>query len=143
MFRSFVEDEKLHAKRLRLLLSNQKELVQSKEKTDTNPKKRMNTIFREMGEELKKKVNINTNDIEAVKLAIEVEGKGIQFYEQAARDATNGMDRDTFLFLATEERTHYSILKNTLEFLEKAELQEAGNEGRIYDVWMNMVNKII
>jgi len=141
MFKSFVEDEKLHAKRLRALLSNQDETIQAKDKSAVSPRERLVTIFRTMGEELKKKVNVNTNDIEAVKLAMGIEEKGIKFYEQAAKETRDKKDSETYRFLAGEEKTHFSILKNTLEYLENNELWEAESEGRIYDMWMNMVNK--
>lgn len=141
MFRSFVEDEKSHLKRLRSLLSVRKENDQIKEKDAVHPKERLITVFRKMGEELKRKVTMNTNDIEAVKLAMGLEEKGIEFYEQASREASDVKDSEIYRFLAGEEKTHFSILKNTLEFLEKTELWEAENEGRIYDMWMNMVNK--
>ena len=141
MFKSFVEDEKLHAKRLRALLSNQSETVKAEDKSAVNPRERLVTIFREMGNELKKKVNVNTNDIEAVKLAMGIEKEGIKFYEQAAKEIDDKKDSETYRFLAGEEKTHFSILKNTLEYLENTELWEAENEGRIYDMWMNMVNK--
>ncbi|MBI2556121.1 MAG: hypothetical protein HYW13_01635 [Planctomycetes bacterium] len=94
-----------------------------------------------MGSELKKKVNVNTNDIEAVKLAMGIEEKGIKFYEQAAKETCKNKDSETYRFLAGEEKTHFSILKNTLEYLENTELWEAESEGRIYDMWMDMVNK--
>lgn len=141
MFKSFVEDEKLHAKRLRMLLPAQAEPAQVTEEDTQTPRERLTTIFREMGEELKKKVHAGTNDIEAVKLAMGIEENGIKFYEQAARDAASVKDRETFRFLAGEEKTHFSILKNTLEYLENTELWEAEEEGRIYDMWMTMVNK--
>lgn len=141
MFKSFVEDEKSHVKRLRSLLSARKEENQAKEKGAVNPKERLVTVFRKMGEELKKKVDVNTNDIEAVRLAMGLEEKGIEFYEQAAQEASDRKDSETYRFLAGEEKAHFSILKNTLEFLEKTELWEAENEGRIYDMWMSMVNK--
>lgn len=141
MFRSFVEDEKSHVRRLRSLLSARREENQAKKKDTVSPNERLVTIFRKMGEELKKKVDVNTNDIEAVRLAMGLEEKGIEFYEQAAREASNRKDRETYLFLAGEEKAHFSILKNTLEFLEKTELWEAESEGRIYDMWMSMVNK--
>ena len=48
MFKSFVEDEKLHAKRLRALLSNQDETIQAKNKSAVNPRERLVTIFRTM-----------------------------------------------------------------------------------------------
>ena len=143
MFRSFVEDEKLHVKRLRALLSTDKKAIQIKEKDAIAPRERLLTIFQEMGDELKKKVNANTNDIEAVRLAMGIEEKGIKFYEQSAKEANDVKEKETYHFLAGEEKTHYSILKNTLEYLENTELWEAENEGRIYDMWMNMVNKKI
>lgn len=141
MFKSFVEDEKLHAKRLQALLSNQNETVQVKDKSAANPRERLITIFQNMGDELKKKINVNTNDIEAVKLAMGIEEKGIKFYEQAAKETIDKKDNETYRFLAGEEKIHFGILKNTLEYLENTELWEAESEGRIYDMWMDMVNK--
>ncbi len=143
MFKSFVEDEKLHAKRLKALLSTYKEATQTKEKDEKNPKERLATIFKNMGGELRKKVNPNTNDIEAVKLAIGVEENGITFYEQASKDTKDAKESETYKFLAGEEKTHLNILKNTLKYLENTEMWEAENEGRIYDMWMNTVNKKI
>ncbi|MDE1890145.1 MAG: ferritin family protein [Planctomycetota bacterium] len=143
MFRSFVEDEKLHAKRLRALLSAGKQAIQTKGKDAVDSRQRLLTIFQEMGDELKKRVTVNTNDIEAVRLAIEIEEKGVVFYEQAAKETNDGKEKETYRFLAGEEKTHYSILKNTLEYLENTELWEAENEGRIYDMWTNIVNKKI
>lgn len=141
MFRSFVEDEKSHIKRLRALLSDHSEKNQTQEKSQASPRKRLITIFRQMGEEVIKKVDAGTNDIAAVKLAMELEEKGVEFYEKAAREAHDAVDRETYRFLAGEEKVHFSILKNTLEFLEKTELWEAEHEGRIYDMWIDMVNK--
>ncbi|HHT9110617.1 MAG TPA: ferritin-like domain-containing protein [Candidatus Brocadiaceae bacterium] len=140
MFKSFVEDEKLHAKRIRLLLSSPPEI---EKKDGKNPQERLSTIFREMGEELKKKVNVNTNDIEAVRLALKIEEDGIRFYEKAVKDTTDGKEREMYRFLAGEEKVHLGILKNTLEYLENTELWDAEDTGRIYDMWMNMVNKMV
>ncbi|GAB63373.1 MAG: DUF2202 domain-containing protein [Candidatus Jettenia sp.] len=141
MFRSFIEDEKMHAKRIKTLLFTHKEAVQEREKTAINPKERLINIFQDMGDELKQKVNANTNDIEAVKLAITIEENGIKFYEQAAKDAHDRREKDVYHFLASEEEIHCTILKNTLEYLENTELWEAENEGRMYDLWVNMVSK--
>ncbi len=141
MFKSFAEDEKSHAKRLRALLSNDKEASPSGEKDAAHPGERVVTIFQKMGRELKNKVDVNTNDIEAVRLAMKMEESGTKFYEQAAKDARNIKDAETYRFLANEEKIHGAILKNTLECLENSEKWEAEKEGRIYDVWMNMINK--
>jgi len=143
MFKSFVEDEKLHAKRLRALLAVHKEKDQTQEMGAASPRERLITIFQKLGEELKKKVSATANDIEAVRLAMGLEEKGIEFYEEAAEETRDEKDRETYRFLAGEERAHFNILKNTLEFLKKTELWEAGNEGRIYDLWMSVVNEKI
>lgn len=140
MFRSFVEDEKLHAKRLRLLLTAHNEISQLEEDSSSNPKERLLSIFQKIGDELKKEVHANTNDIEAVKLAMGIEENGIRFYEEASEKTIDTRDKEVYHFLAGEEKMHYSILKNSLEYLEKMELWQAENDGRIYDLWMNIVN---
>ena len=89
MFKSFVEDEKLHAKRLRSLLSTQSKSIPASEKSTVTPRERLVTIFQNMDDELKRKINVNTNDIEAVKLAMGIEEKGAKFYEQAAKETDN------------------------------------------------------
>ncbi len=70
-----------------------------------------------------------------------IEENGIKFYEQAAKDAHDRREKDVYHFLASEEEIHCTILKNTLEYLENTELWEAENEGRMYDLWVNMVSK--
>ena len=124
MFKSFVEDEKLHVNDI------------------INPKERLTTIFQKMGDELKKKVNPSTNDIDAIKLAIEIEENGIKFYEKYAKEAVDAKEKETYRFLAGEEKTHLDILKNSLEYIQNTELWEAEKEGRIYEMWINMINKI-
>ncbi|MDR4509960.1 MAG: ferritin family protein [Candidatus Brocadiaceae bacterium] len=141
MFRSFVEDEKLHAKKLRILLSANEEAMQTEEESEVTVKERLVTIFQELGEELKERIGVGANDLEALKLAIEIEESGVRFYEQAAKDADNIKNRETYRFLVGEEKTHLDILKNSLEYLENKERWEVGNEGRIYEQWMSVVNK--
>jgi rubrerythrin len=140
MFKSFVEDEKLHVKRLKTILSD-KRTSQTDVNDITNPKERLMTIFQKMGDELKKKVNPSTNDIDAIELAIEIEENGVMFYEKSAKEAMDAKEKEVYRFLAGEEKTHLDILKNALEYIQNTELWEAESEGRIYDMWMNMVNK--
>src|SRR3990167_4409466 len=115
MFKSFVEDEKLHAKRLRALLSTQNDTIQAKGKSAANPRERLITIFRNMGDELRMKINVNSNDIEAVKLAMGIEAKGIKFYEQAAKESQDKKESETYRFLAGEEKTHFRSEEHTSE----------------------------
>ncbi|MCF6149241.1 MAG: ferritin family protein [Candidatus Kuenenia sp.] len=143
MFRSFAEDEKQHIKRIQALLPAEKESIPSEEKVADSPKERLITVFQSMGDELKKTVTVSTNDIEAVKLAIKLEEEGLKFYEKAANESTDEKEKKSFHFLAEEEKIHLNVLKNTLEYIEDKERWEAEKEGRIYDLWMDMINKKI
>jgi rubrerythrin len=143
MFRSFAEDEKLHAKRLKALLSAPEAPAKSQGKKEESPQIRLVTVFRKMGEELKGKTIAGANDIDAVKLAMEAEEKGIVFYEKAAKEAGGPKEREIYTFLAGEEKTHLGILQNTLDYLKNTELWEAESEGRIYDMWIDMIHKRI
>jgi rubrerythrin len=140
MFKSFVEDEKLHVKRLKTILSD-KRTSQTDVNNITNPKERLTTIFQKMGDELKKKVNPSTNDIDAIELAIEIEENGVMFYEKSAKEAMDAKEKEVYRFLAGEEKTHLDILKNALEYIQNTELWEAEKEPRIYEMWINMINK--
>ena len=104
MFKSFVEDEKLHAKRLRSLLSTQNESIPAREKSTVTPRERLVTIFQNMDDDLKRKINVNTNDIEAVKLAMGIEEKGIKFYEQAAKESQDKKIARHIVFLPVRKR---------------------------------------
>ena len=69
------------------------------------------TIFQNMGDELRKKINVNTNDIETVKLAMGIEEKGIKFYEQAAKESQDKKESETYRFLAGEEKDAFQHIK--------------------------------
>jgi len=144
MFKSFIEDERQHIKRIQTLMSaEEKESASTKKEIAEGPKERLVTIFQSMGEKLKNKIDPNANDIDAVKLAMKMEKEGMEFYEKAAKESDDEIEREYFHFLAEEENIHFKILENTLDYLENQEKWEAEKEGRIYDVWINMINKTL
>jgi len=70
-------------------------------------------VFEDALQRLDKTVRDRTNDLEAVKLAMDLEQKGIEFYSQLASNAADPREREFYQRLATEEKRHLEILENT------------------------------
>ena len=48
--------------------------------------------------------------MDAVKVALDFEAKGYEFYRKAAVDATDDKEKKLFSALADEEQEHYSVI---------------------------------
>jgi rubrerythrin len=70
-------------------------------------------IFEEARARLDQTIRDRTDDLEAVKLAMDLEQKGIEFYSELASKATDPRERAFYQRLATEEKRHLQILENT------------------------------
>ena len=56
---------------------------------------------------------------EAYKKALETEKESYTFYEQKAKESDNPEEKDILLTLAREERHHYRLLENIIEFVSR------------------------
>ena len=66
------------------------------------------------------------NEVEAVKIAQNMEKQGLAFYEAAAERAAGTSARDTFLQLAEEERKHLAQFQELEEDLQARRREGAG-----------------
>lgn len=57
------------------------------------------------------------SQVEVYKQALEIEEKSIEFYKKTAAEMKSSDQRDLFLRLAEEERSHYFLVDNILEFM--------------------------
>lgn len=57
--------------------------------------------------------------IEAYKKALSIEKQSREFYEQRAEEAGEGSRRAIFLKIAEEERQHYFLMEEMLEFMQR------------------------
>jgi len=117
MFQQIGDDELEHYERLKQL--HQKWSKQEKW-PETVPLKVKDTIVKDILLEFVKKVDEttkgDTNDLEAVRTALDFEAKGAKFYAEIRDGVTNPKEKEFFDLLSKMENEHYLSLKDTEEY---------------------------
>ena len=118
MFQQIGDDELEHYQRLKEL--NQK-WTQKEKWPETVPLKVDQTVVKDILLDFLKKADeksqSDTDDLEAVRTAIDFEAKGAKFYADLRDGVTNPREKEFFGLLATIENEHYLSLKDTEEYL--------------------------
>ena len=117
MFQSIADAELEHIERIR-------EVYDSLTKTGDWPDRPalfaaqspLKTIFEEAREQLDQNVKVETDDIEAVKMAREYEEKGLRFYQDLADKAKALIEKKFYQQLAYEERGHLLMFQDMHEY---------------------------
>lgn len=117
MFISIADDELQHYNRLKELHN----IWSNHEKwPETVPLKVKDTIVKDILLDFLKKVDQktpgDTDDLEAVRIAIEFESKGARLYEELRDSSSDEKERDLFDLLSKMEKEHYLSLKDTEEY---------------------------
>ena len=112
LFEGFVTDEVRHLKMLQQVMDKL-----DIEITNIDPKESIKTIFTELKDQMMSRITASSDEMEAVKIALDFEKSGYHFYEKAASEAPEGKEKDLFEVLAREEKRHYELLENTDRFL--------------------------
>ncbi len=112
MFLSIMEDEKGH-----LLMLNQ--IFKGLDLTvkDAHPIGSIKTIFEEMKDTMMQRVGVTKDELEAFRIAVELEKEGVEFYKKAAREAPTEKEKILFERLVGEEEQHYAIFMNSYSFM--------------------------
>jgi len=113
MFESFAQDERRHLEVV--------EKMAAGEGIDLSgvpmPRDAIRTLFSGAAEELGERVRASADEMEAVRIALDMETQSYRHYRQAAADAQDERTRSLLGRLAREENQHYEMLENTLEYL--------------------------
>lgn len=112
MFLSIAEDEKRHLKYLDAIIKDLNIQL-----SDVNPIQNIQTIFESMKSSLMKKVSATNDEMEAFKIAMQMEKEGVEFYKNLLSDSKNDKEKELFKKLISEEEKHYAIFSNTYSFL--------------------------
>ncbi|HUW34343.1 MAG TPA: ferritin family protein [Planctomycetota bacterium] len=121
MFESLVNDEKRHLKGLQTLLKNAGAPPPANQTLPPRKgtfKSAISTVFLKARQELTERVPSDTDDVKALRIALDLEKEGYKFYGQAAANAANRNVTDVYKTLQKEENEHIEFLQNTLSFLE-------------------------
>jgi rubrerythrin len=112
MFLTIAEDEKRHLETLSQIFKGLS--ISCK---DFSPMKNIKTVFALMKDEMLKRVQATMDELEAFKIAMQMEKEGLEFYTKAASEATTEKEKTLFEALIKEEQDHYNIFANTYFFL--------------------------
>lgn len=112
MFLSITEDEKRHLAALSQIFKDVGVTLD-----DVSPMKNIQSIFKTMKEAMIKRVEATKDDLEAFKIAMQMEKEGIEFYKKAELEAKTEKEKELFRRLIKEEQEHHDIFANTYFFL--------------------------
>jgi len=117
MFQQIGDDELEHYDRLKQL--HQKWAKQEKW-PETVPLKVRDTIVKDILLDFVKKVDVtakgDSDDLEAVRTAIDFEAKGAKYYADLRDSVSNPKEKEFFDLLSKMENEHYISLKDTEEY---------------------------
>ena len=113
LFEGFVLDEHRHLKMLQDIMNNLDIEVET-----VHPKQDIKTVFTELKDQMMQRIAATTDEMDAVKVALDFEKEGYLFYEKAAAAAVEEKERKLFELLKIEEKRHAELLENTHTFLE-------------------------
>ena len=112
MLLAITEDEKRHLD----VLSQIFEEIDIKIK-DVSPMKNIKTVFESMKDEMTERIEATTDELEAFKIAMQMEKESVEFYKRAGSEAQTEKEKSLFERLVKEEQEHYDIFANTYLFL--------------------------
>lgn len=113
MFRGFIKDEKRHLAMLQNLFKG----LGLKEDF-ASPKEELKTVFSMLKDQMMKRAEAIQSEMDAIKIALDMEKAGFDFYTKAAANAPTPEEKKLFERLTIEENDHFSILNETYSFLD-------------------------
>jgi rubrerythrin len=117
MFLSIVEDEKNHLRSMKDILHS----LPVKRRDASGPMKRIRTVFERSRDTLLGRVRAATDEMEALRVAMQMEKASIDFYIRLSQKAKTSSERALFTQLMKEEQQHYAIFSETYFFLANSE----------------------
>jgi len=113
MFLTIAEDEKNHIKMIEEVMKGLELTIR-----EANPVEAVKTIFEEMKDKMMGRLEANTDDLEAFRIAMEMEKQGIDFYTKVKEEVKTEKEKKLFDRLIYEEQQHYKIFSETYTFLK-------------------------
>lgn len=112
MLLTIAEDEKRH---LDMLSQIFKEIDIKID--EVSPMKNIRTVFESMKDEMTERIEATTDELEAFKIAMQMEKESVEFYKRAGVEVQTEKEKSLFERLTKEEQEHYDIFANTYLFL--------------------------
>ena len=112
MFETVATDEKRHLAIVNKLLQGLEIHME-----DVHPINNIKTVFETMKDKMMEKVQATADELEAFKIAMQMEKEGIDFYRKLLTESKTEKEKTLFQKLIREEEQHFAIFENTYNFL--------------------------
>jgi rubrerythrin len=112
MFLSVTEDEKRHLEMLSLIFKEVDIKIE-----EVSPMRNIRTVFETMKDSMLERVEATKDDLEAFRIAMQMEKEGIEFYKEVETETKQPKEKALFERLIIEEEQHYTIFSNTYNFM--------------------------
>lgn len=113
MFLAIAEDEKHH---LEIVWGFLRDL--DIEIKYASPIKNIRSIFEELRHEMMERVEAAEDEMNAFKVAMDMEREGVDFYRKAASETASLKEKALFERLIKEEEQHFAVFSNTYSFMK-------------------------
>lgn len=94
---------------------------------------KIKTIFKQTHEKIGDYVKLDTSDLDAYKLARDIEDKAVVFYQQQLKLSSNSLARKFYELMIDLEREHYQILDNSYRYFENPSQFNLEEENWMFD----------
>jgi len=119
MFLSFAEDEKRHLTVLKKILTDLK-FSDLDQFFAERPRQKIENIFRKVKNEIKERITANPDELEALKIGMDMELESVQFYQTALEKNEDNLQKAFLRRLVEEEKEHLQMLQNTHSYLKNS-----------------------
>jgi len=115
IFQTIAQEELEHIRRVKQIYES--DMVSGKQEIPHGvaEKRNIRNIFEEARERMGKSFSVNSDEVEAIRMAVQLEYKGHEFYKHLAQEATSEFARQFYQDLAQEELVHFSTLRRMEE----------------------------
>ncbi|MBC8414084.1 MAG: ferritin family protein [Nitrospira sp.] len=128
MFETVVADERKHLEVVNKILQGMQVNID-----DVPTLGNIRTVFEDLKDEMMEKVEASSEELEALKIAMQMEKEGAAFYRKLAAEAKTEQEKELFTKLIKEEEKHFEIFENTFNFLDDTGNWFTWNEHAMFD----------
>ena len=120
IFETIAEEELGHLKRVRDIYERSATSENQVSPSQALEKSNLENVFQQAKKNINQNLITNADEMEAIRLAIQLEIKGHEFYKRLAEEASSQFEKTFYHQLAQEESHHFSILHQVEETLMKS-----------------------
>jgi rubrerythrin len=120
IFETIAEEELGHIKRVKAIYDRSATFEKQSSAPLISEKNTLENVFQQAKKNMDETLVTNADELEAIRLGVQLEIKGHEFYKRLAEEAPSEFEKVFYQQLAQEESHHFSILHQVEEAVMKS-----------------------